>query len=81
MARDHYDLDDMKKKPSALLVYLALEQNRGNGPMGRQEVIDYIKEHFGIEIQPKTVSESVAILKALSSRKPPGRTTAFSQRT
>lgn len=72
MARDHYDLDEMKKKPSALLVYLTLEQNRGNGPMGRKDIIDYIKEHFGgIEIQPKTVSESAAILKAMSSMEPP----------
>ena len=68
MARKSYDLNDMKRKPSALLVYLALADNKSGKPMGRQDIIDYIKERFGgIEIQPKTVSESVAILKALST--------------
>ena len=71
MARKNYNLDEMKKKPSALLVYLTLVQNRGNGPMGRQDIIDYIDKHFGILIQPKTVSESVAILKAMSEMNPP----------
>lgn len=65
-----YGLATNKKKPSALLVYLTLEQNARSKEtaMGRPAIIAYIQEHFGgIVLSPKTVSESVNILKGLST--------------
>jgi hypothetical protein len=67
MKQNVANLGESKRKPSALLVYLALERKGRTKPMNRIEIIDYIDENFGVHIEPKTVTESAAVLKALSS--------------
>ena len=67
MKQNVANLGESKRKPSALLVYLALERKGRTKPMNRIEIIDYIDENFGVHIEAKTVTESAAVLKALSS--------------
>jgi hypothetical protein len=65
------NLGASKRKPSPLLVYLALENNGRLKPMNRGEIVSYIDQNFGVHIEPKTVTESAAVLKVLSEGEHP----------
>jgi hypothetical protein len=71
MNKQTTSLSESKRKPSALLVYLALEREGRTKPMNRVKIIDYISKNFGVHIEPKTVTESASVLKALSSGENP----------
>jgi hypothetical protein len=60
-------LGQSKKKPSALLVYLALESAGRLKPMNREDIVKYINDNYGVHIEPKTVTEASSVLKSLSS--------------
>jgi hypothetical protein len=66
MTNQIVELKDSKRHPSALLVYLILEEEGRLQPLSRAKIAHDVAATFGVDLSLKTISDAATVLKSLS---------------